>query len=152
MIGKKVSIIYVLNMLKTCSSKEYPLSQALITRAINLAGIKCDRKTIARDIECLKMCGYKIIKNKGGGCYLYSEDELNNDEISLLEKLITTSSLDIRQKQDLLKKMRLFKKQTGIVRPKKNTEAYFREVLEFSNYTEVPFNDFDCFSEEDLLI
>ena len=75
MSKKKMSIIYVLRILKTCSSYDYPITQSLLTRAINLAGIKCDRKTIARDIDCLIECGYKIIKYKGGGCYLYDENE-----------------------------------------------------------------------------
>lgn len=70
-INKKVTILYVLKILKECSSVEHPVSQLLITRTINLAGIPCDRKTISRDIDCLIEFGYKIVKLAGGGCYLF---------------------------------------------------------------------------------
>lgn len=68
--NKKITILYVLKILKECSSEKKPISQSLITRTINLAGINCDRKTIARDIDTLAQFGYQIIKVKGIGCYM----------------------------------------------------------------------------------
>ena len=57
MQSKKLTILYVLKILKDGSNKDHPISQAMVTRTINLMGIKCDRKTIARDVDCLnKKC------------------------------------------------------------------------------------------------
>lgn len=150
MSKKKMSIIYVLKILKTCSSYDYPISQSLLTRAINLAGIKCDRKTVARDIDCLIKCGYKIIKYKGGGCYLYDENEFLNEDIDTLEYITKTSSLEECEKNKLLKKIKTLKKETGITSPKKGSVAYFEKIKEYLHQKEEICDNFDDFTEEDF--
>ena len=145
MSKKKMSIIYVLRILKTCSSCDYPLSQSLLTKAINLAGIKCDRKTVARDIDCLIKCGYKIIKYKGGGCYLYDENELNNDDLLTLIDTVKNSDLKHEEKQSLLKKITRLKKEVGITSPKKGSFAYLKKLEELSTIRAESVDNVDDF-------
>ena len=76
-MNKKFTILFVLKSLENNSSKEKPLSQSLMARSLELLGVKCDRKTIARDIKVLKEFGYNIQKVEGRGFYLVKEKEKN---------------------------------------------------------------------------
>lgn len=105
MRNKKITILYVLKILRTNSNKEHPISQALITRTLNLMGIKCDRKTIARDINCLIDFGYNIKKVKGGGCYMLS-DYFEESEIALINLGISLLNVPSNEKAHLKAKMR----------------------------------------------
>ena len=69
-IAKKTIILYVLNVIKLYSSKEYPVSQTAICNYLNDIHIICDRKTIGRNITYLQEFGYPIRKVDGKGYYL----------------------------------------------------------------------------------
>ena len=69
-MNKKLTILFVLKALESFSSKQNPLSQIVIAKGLELYGIKCDRKTIARDIRALREFGYDIQKVEGKGFYL----------------------------------------------------------------------------------
>ena len=73
-IAKKVIILYVINILKTVSSEQTPVTQTTICNYLNDIGIPCDRKTIGRNIKYLCDFGYPI-KRVGKGYYL-DKDEL----------------------------------------------------------------------------
>ncbi len=103
--SKKLTILYVLKILKDGSNKEHPIPQSLITKSINLAGIPCDRKTIARDIECLIDYGYDIVKIKGGGCY-FNNTEFTGTDIDLLLDGVSRLDISIKEKMKLNKKVR----------------------------------------------
>lgn len=108
MKGKKSTILYVLQALKRGSSKEMPISQITITKTLNVMGIKCDRKTVARDIDCLIEFGYKITKIKGGGCYIEG-DFLPEDEILLLNagaSMLAISADDKKKLKDKIEKLK----------------------------------------------
>ena len=83
-MNKKITILYVLKMLMT-STKEHPISQSLIAKAITKIGYKCDRKTIARDINTLIEYGYQIEKVNGIGFYLKSLELKRKNNISSLD-------------------------------------------------------------------
>ena len=72
-IAKKTIILYVLNVLKLLSSKEYPISQSALTVYLNDIHIPCDRKTVGRNIAYLQEFGYPIKKINGKGYYLDKE-------------------------------------------------------------------------------
>lgn len=74
-MNKKITILFVLKALENQSSKERPLSQTLMAKTIQLCGIKCDRKTIARDIKVLQQFGYNIQKVEGKGFYLEKQNK-----------------------------------------------------------------------------
>lgn len=106
-INKKITILYVLKILQECSSVEHPISQMLITRTINLAGIPCNRKTVSRDIDCLKKFGYHIVKLSGGGCYLRDDKEkFTVQNYRQISGCINTSSLESDEKIKLCNKLK----------------------------------------------
>ena len=71
---KKATIIYVLKMLTEGSDEKHPISQITMTKTLEMLGLKCNRKTIASDIDCLIECGYNIVKVAGKGFYLKKDD------------------------------------------------------------------------------
>ena len=73
-IAKKVIILYILNIIKLYSSKEYPVSQTAICNFLNDIQIPCDRKTVGRNIVYLQDFGYPIKKVNGKGYYLDKEE------------------------------------------------------------------------------
>ena len=73
-IAKKVIILYVLNIIKLYSSKEYPVSQTAICNFLNDIHVLCDRKTVGRNIAYLQKFGYPIKKVNGKGFYLDREE------------------------------------------------------------------------------
>ena len=103
--SKKLTILYVLKILKDGSNKEHPISQSVITKTINLMGIPCDRKTISRDIDCLIAYGYDIVKIKGGGCY-FNSTEFTTDDIENMLKGVSSLDISVQEKVALNKKIR----------------------------------------------
>lgn len=77
-IAKKTIILYVLKMLEEGSSKEHPITQTNMVKVLNSMGIPCERRTIGRNIDYLIDFGYKIVKIKGGGCYLENNQKSDN--------------------------------------------------------------------------
>ena len=104
--NKKITILYVLKILKDGSDKEHPISQSVITKTINLLGIKCDRKTISRDIDCLIKFGYDIRKKAGGGCYLNNPDFSESDISNMLKGVSLLEDLDVSAKKELNNKIK----------------------------------------------
>lgn len=104
--NKKITILYVLKILKDGSNAEHPISQAQITRMINMRGFKCDRKTISRDIDSLIKFGYDIRKNRGGGCYFNSPEFTNEDIQDLLEGIHLLENKSVEEKSKLAKKVK----------------------------------------------
>ena len=80
-IAKKTIILYVLNVIKVYSSKEYPISQTAICEYLNDINIMCDRKTVGRNIAYLQEFGYPIKKINGKGYYL---DEIETNKSNKL--------------------------------------------------------------------
>ena len=72
--GKKLILLYVLNILKALSSEENPVNQTAICNYLNDIQITCDRKTIGRNIRYLQEFGYPIKKIIRKGYYLDSEE------------------------------------------------------------------------------
>lgn len=105
-INKKITILYVLKILKDGSDKEHPISQSVITKTINLLGIKCDRKTISRDIDCLIKFGYDIKKNIGGGCYLDNPQFSETDISNMLKGVSLLDGLEVIEKKNLHDKIK----------------------------------------------
>lgn len=103
--SKKLTILYVLKILKDGSNKEHPISQSVITKTINLMGIPCDRKTISRDIDCLITYGYDIVKIRGGGCYFNSTDFTMEDIENMLSG-VSRLDISVQEKVALNKKIK----------------------------------------------
>ena len=82
--NKKLSIIYILEILKDFSDEKHPLTQNDILKLLSSNyGMECERKSIGANIDNLIEAGYDIVKCEGGGCYL-GEREFEESEIAFL--------------------------------------------------------------------
>jgi len=72
--NKKLSILYILEILKDYSDENHLLSQTEIVKKLNLLyGMECERKSVGSNIDNLIAFGYDIIKTPSG-CYLGARD------------------------------------------------------------------------------
>ena len=61
--NKKLSIIYILEILKEHSDEKHPLTQNEILKKLNdIYGMECERKSVGANIENLIEAGYDIVK------------------------------------------------------------------------------------------
>ena len=79
-IAKKVTIVYVLNILRH-TSKDRPVSQTMISDYLNEKGIICNRRTVGRNIGYLQTIGYPIYKAGNKGYYLDAAELKSIDKI-----------------------------------------------------------------------
>lgn len=70
MNGKKTILLYVLNIIKLYSAEEHPVSQTAICNYLNDIGVRCDRKTVGRNVRYLQEFGYPIVRIPVKGYYL----------------------------------------------------------------------------------
>ena len=104
--SKKMTILYVLKMLQEGTNKFHPITQSLITKVINNLGIKCDRRTVAKDVDLLIEHGYKIVKIKGGGCYMDDESiQFDREDFVMLTDVVSKSDLSESAKDNLKNKL-----------------------------------------------
>lgn len=107
--NKKLSIIYILEILKECSDEKHPLTHNDIIKKLYAEyGMECERKSIGTNIEFLIDAGYDIVKCEGGGCYL-GEREFEQSEISfLVDAVFSSRSIDSKKSKDLAEKISAF--------------------------------------------
>ncbi len=74
---KKPIIIYILKVLYSYTSFEYPVTQTSLAEYLNDIEISCDRKTVGRNLRCLMRCGLPIKRKNGknGGYYYDGEND-----------------------------------------------------------------------------
>lgn len=107
--NKKLSIIYILEILREYSDENHPLTQSeIISKLNNIYGMQYERKSISSNIEYLIMAGYDIIKCDGGGYYL-GEREFEDSEISfLVDAVFSSKSIDSKRSKELANKISAF--------------------------------------------
>ena len=69
MKNKKAIIIYILKLFENIIDENLPMTQTTIAKVLGILGIKCDRKTVGRNIRYLTQIGCPIKKHKSGGYY-----------------------------------------------------------------------------------
>ena len=75
MIAKKTIILYVLQMLYKGSSYEKPITLLQMTNVLNSLGVKCNKRTIGRNVQYLIDFGLPVIRKKGkNGGYFYLKE------------------------------------------------------------------------------
>lgn len=106
--NKKLSILYVLEILKEYSDENHLLTQKdIIDKIYNLYGMECERKAIGSNIDSLIDFGYDIIKGKNG-CYLASR-ELEPSEIQfLIDGIFSSKSINSKHSKELISKLSSF--------------------------------------------
>ena len=106
MDNKKVILLYILDILKEYSNKDYLLTQKDIINKLKLIyDISVDRKMIAYNIEILIDYGYDIGKGSKGGYYL-NEREFDESEIKfLVDALFSSNVITSNNAHSIIKKL-----------------------------------------------
>ena len=107
--NKKLSIIYILEILKEFSDEKHPLTQNdILKKLYNQYGMECERKSVGANIDNLIDAGYDIVKCEGGGCYL-GEREFEQSEISfLVDAVFSSRAIDSVKSKKLAEKLSAF--------------------------------------------
>ncbi len=102
---KKLSIIYVLEILKKYSDENHILTQQEIINKIDeIYSLKLDRKTISNNIDDLINFGYDVIKS-GKGAYLLSREFEEGEIRFLIDAVFSSKVISSKYAQDLAKKI-----------------------------------------------
>ena len=105
---KKKVTLYILEILKTYSDEQHPLSTSDILSLLDKKyGAVIERRTVYRTIDTLNDLGYtiKTRKDTGSGYYLTNRD-FNEGEIILLCNAIHSSNfISITQSEELIRKL-----------------------------------------------
>ena len=104
---KKLSILYLLKVLREETDENHPLTQQELAQRIeNISGIVCERKSIASNISNLIDFGVDIQKADGKKGYYLASREFEPSEISfLVDALFSSKSLSSKQAQKLAEKL-----------------------------------------------
>ncbi|MBR7172686.1 MAG: WYL domain-containing protein [Clostridia bacterium] len=107
--NKKLSIIYILEILKEYSDENHALTQnEILKKLYSIYGMECERKSVGANIDSLIEAGYEIVKCESGGCYLAAR-EFEQSEISfLVDAVFSSKSIDSKKSRDLEKKISAF--------------------------------------------
>ena len=100
--NKKLSILYILEILKDYSDENHLLSQAEIVKKLHLIyGMECERKSVGANINNLIDFGFDIIKIPHKGCYI-GERILEPSEVSfIVDALFSSKSISGSQAKEL---------------------------------------------------
>ena len=104
--NKKLSILYVLEILKEYTDENHYLTQNEILKKIySIYGMTCERKSIGANIDALIDFGYDIVKVPRKGCYL-AERTIEPSEVSfIVDALFSSKSLSSQHSKDLALKI-----------------------------------------------
>lgn len=103
--NKKLSILYILEVLKQYSDENHLLTQKdIIDRIYSDYGMECERKSIGSNIDSLIDFGYDIIKQKNG-CYLASRDFEISEVQFLVDAVFSSKSISSNHSKRLAEKI-----------------------------------------------
>ena len=100
----------VLRALEQMSDADHPVTQTALAKMVNDIGASlgaelwCDRKTVGRHIELLCAAGYEIVKVRGKGCYLKSNN-FSKYESEALIGIIKRAEIEDKYKRYFIKKL-----------------------------------------------
>ena len=107
--NQKLKLLYLLQILENETDEENPIKTADILRRLSDLGIAAERKSIYRDIDCLREAGYDIVSALGGG-YFLGERRFELSEVKLLTDAVQASRFITYQKS-----LKLIEKLKGLV-------------------------------------
>jgi len=102
---KKLAILRVLQILKTHSDADHPLTQEMIASYLERDyGIVIERKAVSRNLSLLKEAGYAV-ESVRGGSYL-DEREFEDTELRLLiDGVLSSQYITAKHSKDLIDKL-----------------------------------------------
>ena len=103
--NKKLSILYILEVLKEYSDSEHLLTQEeIINKIYSNYGLELERKSISSNIDSLMDFGYDIIKTKNG-CYLNSREFEPSEIQFLVDAIFSSKSINSKHCKELANKL-----------------------------------------------
>lgn len=103
--NKKLSILYILEVLKEYSDSEHLLTQEeIINKIYSNYGLELERKSISSNIDSLIDFGYDIIKTKNG-CYLNSREFEPSEIQFLVDAIFSSKSINSKHCKELANKL-----------------------------------------------
>lgn len=101
---KKLSILYILEILKRETNEDHPLSHQEILQILKRDyHMELERKSVARNIQDLIDAGYDIVSEKG--CYLSSRDFEYSELRLLIDSVLFSKNIPQKQCKTLVKKV-----------------------------------------------
>ena len=102
---KKLALIRILQILKTHSDFNHPLTQEDISHYLeNDYGIFIERKAISRNISLLREAGYEIESTRAGS-YLDSRDLEDSELRMLIDGVLSSKYITAKHSKDLIDKL-----------------------------------------------
>lgn len=102
--NQKLKLFYLLEILKNQTDAEHAVTTPEIIDELARQGIKCERKTVYADIECLKAYGYDIVVTRGR--YYLDKREFELAELKLLVDAVQSSKfITVKKSQQLIRKL-----------------------------------------------
>ena len=106
--NKKLSILYILEILKDYSDENHLLSQAEIVKKLNsIYGMECERKSVGANIDNLIDYGFDLIKTQAG-CYLGAREFEPSEIQFLIDAVFSSKSIDSFHSKELASKLSAF--------------------------------------------
>lgn len=99
----KIKYLKIWDILRQETDAEHPMNTPDLLARLEECGIKCDRRTLYRNIEELNECGYEILKKKGKTNEYYVEDRsFDIPEIHILMDAVQAASFITEKKTKVL--------------------------------------------------
>lgn len=105
--NNKLKILYILDIMKK-TDENHPVNSTQIAEQLSRYGIKAERKSIGRDLECLEDAGYSIIKceNHNLGWYMIDQ-EFEDFELKILADSVAAARfLTLEDSNKLIRKIK----------------------------------------------
>ena len=103
----KLKILYVLDIMKK-TDEHHPVNTTQISEKLAAYGIQAERKSIARDIQCLEDAGYSIAKceNHNDGWYMFDQEFEDHELKMLVDAVASAKFLTLDDSRQLIKKLK----------------------------------------------
>lgn len=105
--NNKLKVIYILDIMRR-TDELHPLNATQIANKLEMYGIKAERKSIIRDLQCLEDAGYTIVKceNHNLGWYMIDQEFEDYELKMLVDAVARAKFLTIEDSRSLIKKIK----------------------------------------------
>ena len=109
-VNQKIKLLKIYDILRTKTDEWHPMSTNELIKQLKEAGIHCERKALASDIDLLKKYGYKVVtsphrQNRQNAYYLASRDLGFGAIRFLIDATLSAAFLSEDQTQELVNKL-----------------------------------------------
>lgn len=102
--NQKVKLFVLIDILRNQTDETHPITTAELIEELARQDIKCERKTVYADIECLINYGFDVVNNRGN--YYMAGREFELAELKLLVDAVQSSKfITAKKSQELIHKL-----------------------------------------------